>query len=78
MTENPLPLENNITDNNNDNNNENSLGQYAKNEFWDLFYENKEDPIEWYIRFSDMSEILNKYMNVDSKILHAGAGSSSK
>jgi hypothetical protein len=75
MTENQLPPLENITENNN--NTENSLGQYAKNEFWDVFYENKEDPIEWYIRYSDMSEILNKYMNIDSKILHAGAGSSS-
>ncbi len=75
MTENQGLFENNVTEINN--NNENLLGQYAKSEYWDVFYENKEDPIEWYIRYSDMSEILNKYMNVDSKILHAGAGSSS-
>lgn len=75
MTENPSPQENNITGSNENNEN---LGQYAKGEFWDVFYENKEDPIEWYIRYSDFSEILNKYMNTESKILHAGAGSSSK
>jgi len=74
MTDLPQQENNNLTTNNNDNEN---LGQYAKAEYWDVFYENKEDPVEWYIRYSDMSEILNKYITVDSRILHAGAGSSS-
>lgn len=57
---------------------EDKYGQYATLDFWENFYLNKQDPVEWYIRFADLSDILNKYITPENKILHAGAGSSSK
>lgn len=52
---------------------------FMSNKISKNFYRQRDQEYcEWYIRYTDLSDILTKYMPSDSKILHVGAGSSSK
>lgn len=66
--------------NNKDLNNQELLyGQYATKEYWEKYYESlrEEEGVDWYIKYEDLSGILEKYIQSEDRILHVGAGSSS-
>ena len=71
-------MDNNQNQADNQGTEEENYGKYATLAYWDNFYEIKEDAVEWYNRYADLCDILNKYVNSDHRILHCGAGSSSK
>lgn len=60
-------------------NTESLYGQYATSVYWDNFYElHDSQHIDWYVKYADLSDIIEKFVNLEDKILVVGAGSSSK
>ena len=62
-----------------ENEDESKYGQYATSEFWETHYENlrEEEGVDWYIKYEDLSGVLEKYIKEEDRVLHLGAGSSS-
>lgn len=57
---------------------EHQMGKYANPDYWEKRYTDNPESVEWYLRYSDMSEYITRVVSKEDRILIVGAGNSSK
>jgi 2-polyprenyl-3-methyl-5-hydroxy-6-metoxy-1,4-benzoquinol methylase len=53
-----------------------SNSKYSNNEFWENEYKEDASQYDWYVRYSEISEIIRQEIKPNDEILHIGAGNS--
>ena len=52
------------------------VSEYSKVEYWDERYSKRKEQFDWYKSYSDLKNILSKYILKENKILNVGCGNS--